>query len=228
MRKIVAIASLIAAMAMPGRANPPTPEQLKQIDAICAKTACRTGGYDVAVGVDATHFTDVPVSRSPYVTPNDEILIFPGETIAVQFTVTGDTLSAPRFLKQYATPKALAMKLDTGSKLVDAPLNASLLPVQKDGDIDMAGLPPNTLLITYGQFSDHIGMAMNLDTNLPRRLKMDASLSLIKTGSYQWHYTSTCPLASGRGSYENWPGALGPMRLSHFRFLSHDAKDTCE
>jgi len=229
MKAAIVAASVVALWAASALAAPPTSDQLEQGEDVCARTACRAGGFDVAVGVDATHYTDVPVNRSPFVTPDGEILIFPGETVAVQFTITADALSAPRFLKQYQTPKDLALKVDTGSKLIDDPLNASLPPLpRKDGEIDMAAFPPDTLLISYGQSSGRLGMMMDLRSNLTRTLKLDAEMSLIKKDAYEWHYTSTCPLRPGAGSYENWPSERGPMLLSHFRFLAEGAKTTCE
>ena len=227
--KTAILATGLAILAGPVLADPPTSEQVKRIDAICAKTACRAGGYEVAVGVDAAHYTNVPVSRSPYVTEDGEILIFPGETLALQFAINGDTLSAPRFIARYATPKDLALKVDTGLKLVDDPLNSRSPPLpEKGGDTDMSAFPPNTLLISYGQLADHIGMAMDLETNVLRPLKLDTEMSLIKNGAYEWHYTSTCPITSGHSSYESWPSERGPMKLSHFRFIPETVKVTCE
>ncbi len=221
------IAGALLVLASSTHTAPLTPEQLKQVDTICAKTSCRAGGYDVVVRVDKTHFMDVPVGRSPIITPEGDILIYPDETLAVQFTVSGDTLSAPRLVAQYATRGTFAMQIDTGSTQTDNPLNTSLpaLP-QKDGATDMSALPPNTMVITYGQFKGQTGMAMNMESNLPATLKLDATLSRIGKNGYEWHYTSTCPLR--KASYETWPGPMGPIRLSHFRFLADSAKMMCE
>ncbi len=202
-----------------------TPDKAANVDVLCATTACRKGGYEVVVRYDAQRYQTVPVSRSPYVTPDGRIIIFPGETIAVQFTVDGDTLSAPKFIGQYAMSKSFAMQVEVNGKTIANPLD-STLPVLSQGAEGGGELPPNTLLITYGQPPGEPGMMMALTSNMPRLLKLNAELSLIRKGGYDWQRTSTCPIHLT--SFESWPSAQGPMFLSNFRFLPKDAKMVCE
>jgi hypothetical protein len=53
------------------------------IDAVCAATACRDGGYEIALRLDKGHYRTLPVTRSPYILEDGSILIFPGEAFAI-------------------------------------------------------------------------------------------------------------------------------------------------
>ena len=202
-------------------------------DDICAKVACRKGGFEVALFVEATHFTTVPVNQSPYVTPEGDILIFPGETIAYQFSIKDGVLSTPIFYKQFASDKHNAMPIVGGTKLIKNPIDTELPSVpMKDNDVDSSQLPPNTLLIAYGQFNKvndqsrkDTGMLMTFHSNLPM-MKLDAKISIVKKGAYVWYYTSTCPIKNAL--LESWPENHGPVFLSKFRLLPEGAKFVCE
>lgn len=195
--------TLLTGAALPAHAADPA--------AVCATQACRAGGFSIALRVDDKTFTTIPVSRSPYVLPNGAIMIFPGETIAVQFTPDGDKLTAPKFLKVYA-PR-LPAQVSKDGKLSD-PDTAGL---SKD---DAGALPPNTLLLSYGQFKGQPGMVLELEHNMPRTVKVDAIMAIIQDGKYVQKPTSTCPVKTKLVGFETWPQAMGPMALTNVRFTA--------
>jgi hypothetical protein len=205
---VLAAVALLAAL--PAHAADPA--------ATCGTQACRKGGFKIAVRSDDKAFTAIPVVRSPYVLPNGSITIYPGETIAVQFTLTGDKLSAPKFVKAFA-PR-LPAQVSANGKLSDNPDNAALT---KD---DAATLPPNTILLSYGQFKGQGGMVLELEHNMPKTVKVDAIMAVIQAGSYVQKPASTCPIRPKLVGFETWPQALGPMMLANTRFAA-DGDTTC-
>ncbi|ESQ74456.1 hypothetical protein [Asticcacaulis sp. AC402] len=220
------ILSGLAFAAVVGAARAETPPQ-KSIDDLCAERACRTGGYEVAVRINDKHYTTVPIGRSPYVTEDGDILIYPGETLAFQFAVDGDKLRAPTFVKAFSAqfPASIA----TEDSLSDNPADATLpkIPEGLSGE-RMAILPENTLLVSYGQYGDDSGMIMELDQNLTQKLKLDATMFLIEKNAYDQQYTSTCPIYPGHSVMEFWPHEIGPIVLSNFRFLKDSDDMACK
>jgi hypothetical protein len=209
------LAAAIAAMLLGSAA---LPVHAADSAAVCASQACRTGGSNVALRVDDKTFTTIPVSHSPYVLPNGAILIFPGETIAVQFTVDGDKLTAPKFLKAYA-PR-LPAQVSKDGKLSDPDTSG----LTKD---DAGALPPNTLLLSYGQFKGQPGMVLELEHNMPRTVKIDAIMAVIQGGNYVQKPTSTCPIKTKLVGFETWQQPLGPMMVANTRFVA-DGDTACK
>jgi hypothetical protein len=208
-------------------ARPSAPD----VEKICAARACRTGGYQAAVFVDAGHYTLIPVSRSPYILDDGAALVFPGETIAVQFAPDGDKLGPPISAQRYAAHfPALIAKAE--EQPVANPEDAALPVVSEKMPADeVAKLPPNSLLISYGQFKQtgDKGMALIVEQNLPQTIKLDAIVAeLSPGGGYKLHYTSTCPIMPKMWGNENWPNALGPIVLKNFRFQATGNSFNCE
>jgi hypothetical protein len=207
-------------------------DDVPDLDAICAKTACRTGGYYAIVSVDATHFVGVQVGRSPYLLENGSLLVFPGETLAVTFAVDGESLK-PVSVRRYAPhlplpiAKASGEKPSTNADDAALPVVSGKLPAD-----EVAGLPPNTLLVSYGQYKPQgeSGMTLTLDHNLPHTLKFDAIIAELPQGSsaYSQHYTSTCPVQAKIWGNESWLTPLGPIILTRFRFQADGPTIVCD
>jgi hypothetical protein len=218
---ILAVAALAAGAPVKAQTAP------APADTVCQTTACRPGGIDIVVRVDKDHYQTVPVKPAPYVLPDGQILIFPGETIAVQFTRNGDTLSAPVFYRRFA-PQFPA-QIEVGGKAADDPANAGLPAIKGEMSKDkMVDLPPNTLLLSYGQADGQPGMMLTIDHNFPKALKLDATMFLIGKGRYDQQPTSTCPIQVGLSSFEMWPNPIGPLTLKGFRLLQVGGKMTCD
>jgi len=211
-------------------ALPAAAADVPDIDAICAKTACRTGGYFAVVSVDAAHFIGVNVSRSPYLLEDGAILLFPGETLAVTFAVDGDTLGKPISAVRYAPHLPLLIARTQGDKPAANPDDATLPVVLGKMPADeVASLPPNTLLISYGQFKPEgpAGMVLTLEHNLPHTLKLDAVITEISTAGYKQHASSTCPVLPKIWDNESWPYPLGPIILAKVRFQPDSGDIVC-
>lgn len=197
-----------------------------ELEKICAATGCRAGGYDAAVGVDKDRYTTVPVTHSPYLPDKESALVFPGETIAIRFSVDGDK-PVPVSVTRYA-PRYPAMIVKSDAAPV-ANADDAALPAMK-GDSLSGTIPPNLLIVSYGQFKPQgeTGMVLTIESSLPHKLKLDAIIAEIAPGSYKQHYTSTCAIQPKLTDFENWPNALGPIVLTNFRFLADDATMSCE
>ena len=228
--------SLTCAAAWPAYAREETAAaSTPDLAAICAQKACRKGGFNEAVFFDETHLKDIPVNASPYVTDEGEVLIFPGETFAVSYTVKDGILSSPTYYRSYVPEFSAGVDSEssdgTSAHLTDNPDNASFpqLP-STGGDVDVSALPANTVVISYGQ-RDHSGaMQMTIRSNIQGVLKFDARMMIVfadKPG-YQDAPTSTCPIAQNHTDFEEWPKPLGPTFLSNARLLPPDAKMVCE
>ena len=200
------------------------------VEKVCAARACRAGGYDAAVFVDADHFTAIRVTRSPYILDDGSVLVFPGETIAVQFAPDGDKLGSPVSAQRYA-PHLPALIVKADAQPQDNPDDAAL-PVVKETmpAAEVAKLPPNSLLISYGQFKKigGKGMALFVEQNLPQTVKLDAIVAEITPSGYKQHYTSTCPIMPKMMGNEMWPNALGPLLLRNFRFQATGNSFACQ
>jgi hypothetical protein len=214
-----------------GVATADEPSPIPDVDKVCAQHACRAGGYEAVVFVDGEHYTTIPVTHSPYILDDGSVLVFPGETIAVQFAPSGDKLGPPISVQRYAAhlPALIVVKADGQP---DAnPDDATLPSIRENAPADeVAKLPPNTLLIAYGQFkkTGDKGMALIVEHNLTQTIKLDAIVAEISPGKYKQHYTSTCPIMPKMWGNENWPNALGPLVLKNFRFQATGNVFSCE
>jgi hypothetical protein len=207
---------ILAALLMVG------PALAAEADSGCEMTACRPGGFKLAVFFDRDHYTGISVTHSPYVLPDGAILIFPGETLVFELPLDGEKIGRPKFLGAYQ-PK-YPMMSDP-----DAPLP----PSPNLEKLDPAKLPPNTLVLSYGQTGGRAQgdpmMMLTLSDNLPMTLKLDAIMTVIRphTTAYEQVPTSTCPLMPKAFGMESWPNALGPMILRNIRVLPAGAPMGC-
>lgn len=177
--------------------------------AICAKTACRAGGFSIKVSVDKEHFTSLAVTHSPYVEEDGTILIFPGETLVFRLPAEGDKLGAPQFVAEYA-PQMPAERDTPDSRSL--PKLSGALPA----DV-LAPFPTGSFVISYGQRGREPSTYLIMAHNLPQTLKLDAVMMIIRPGKYEPHATSTCPLMSKVFGFEHWPHPIGPMLLKNIR-----------
>jgi hypothetical protein len=195
------------------------------VAAICAKTACRAGGYSIAVSVDKEHYTSIAVSRSPYVDPKDgAIVIFPGETLVFGLPVADGKIGTPVFVAEYAAE--MPMEADPRSP----PPPAHELPRLK-GDLGadmLVPFPDGTFIVSYGQRGREPSTYMVMMHNLPKTVKLDALMGIIRPGKYEMHETSTCPVMPKMFGMENWPHPIGPMFLKNIHFLPDGAGMVCD
>jgi hypothetical protein len=188
------------------------------IEQICAKTECRKGGYEVVTWLDEKHYQTVPVSLSPYVTEDGSILVFPGETLAFQFSIIDGKLSAPKFLKRFAAEYPAWTGTD---KIAANPEDAALPKLPENWPTEnFDALPANTLVVSYGQPEHKAMTLLTLHSSLPENIKVDAIMSIIAKNGYDWSSTTTCPVMAKHSSVEIWYDPMGPMTLSNIHFVS--------
>jgi hypothetical protein len=215
MNRLTVIVAGLSFLASPVLSQSATPD----LDAICAQRGCRDGGFDIALGIDKQRYTTIPVTRSPYVPDDSSVLIFPGETIAIQFRSDGSNLTQPKFFKRFAPE--LPAQIAKDNVLQDNAVNATLPKLAGVMPRDqVADLPLGTIVISYGQYKPHDGgMMLRTEHNFSQTLKFDAIISIIQKGAYDQRRTSTCGVMPGMSGTEGWAGALGPIILTNFHFL---------
>ncbi|MDC7684354.1 hypothetical protein PQU92_13785 [Asticcacaulis sp. BYS171W] len=223
MIKTVLLAGIALACATTASAqtDKPAPQKV-DIEKLCAETACRPAGrVDVVVRISPTEFRTAPVGRSPYVLADGAIMLYPGETLAIQYTIVDGQPTAPKLIQRYAP--AMPAQIMKDGKAVANPDNATLPKVERDGVV--AKLPPNTLLVSYGQMDDKPDTWLKIESTLPENLKYNALMMLFKPAGetgYQFRPTSSCPVLSGKIAIEHWPHPIGPILLAKPRFVAKD------
>jgi hypothetical protein len=223
-----ALATVVSGDATESRAATPRPDAplaAQPADDDCSRTACREGGFQIALRVDEKRYISIPVTRSPYVLADGSILTFPGETLVFQFSMEGEKLGAPKFVAAYEPdypaqrdPQGDGGTVSTGN----LPKLTGALP--KD---QLAAFPPGTFIVSYGQFKDR-SMNLTMRHNLPHTMKLDAVMAVITPEKYLPQYTSTCPLMPNVFGNEMWLHPVGPMVLRNFRFLPDGAPMVCD
>jgi len=220
------IASALAASALSAFPAYAQGDGKPDLNAICAARACRTHFYDAVVRFDEKHYKTVPVTQTPYVLDDDSILIFPGETLAITFSIEDGKLAKPLFYKQYSAQLPAQIQID--EKPAANPDNVSLPTIKGELNAEItANMPPNTLIFSYGQLNGQKDMILMVNGNAPKSVKLDAYIFLLSEKGYKETYTSTCPLRTGIGLFEHWPYPLGPIILSHVRFMQAGEAMTC-
>jgi hypothetical protein len=210
---------LAAALMLAARAATADPE--------CATTACRPGGFDLAIRLEDDHYKAVTVTPTPYVMGNGTILIVPGETIAVQFTLVNGQIAGPAtFLGRFAPH--LPVPIANGQAPVPNPQDAGLPVLAGNSAAELLGqLPPNSLLLSYGQDPVLATMYLDMYSNLPRRLKLDAVMSIFGHDSFVTGPTALCPISPMALDHEIWPDPVGPLALTNPHLLADGEKAHC-
>ncbi len=164
-------------------------------DADCGQTMCRPGGNRVQLQLDGQRTIGFTVPKSPYVTKDGAIIIYPGETLEFDFPQAGDTLGTPRFLRD----------MKNGIK-ANAPATAGLpAALTVEFKQDMSGVNPF--------------MIMNLRHTMAKTLKLDATVSGFTHEGLKQAHSSTCALMPKLTDIETWPGVLGPVVLTNGRVV---------
>ncbi|MFT4091479.1 MAG: hypothetical protein QM645_12155, partial [Asticcacaulis sp.] len=218
----LAISSVLSGMAMAETAQ----DTDDSFAALCKDTPCRNGGYEVLVNSPDGKIQVIEVLQSPYVALNGNsgaVLLFPGETIAVQFDIQNDQPVNPRLLQRFSAQ--FPVRAMIGKRVTEHPEDKDL-PVLPSENRQSA-LPPNTLLLSFGQMDGLPGMVMIAESTLPKRLKYKAIMTVQKDDNYYNRPTSSCPVLAGASSYEHWPHTINNLLLHGFVFQEDDDKVVC-
>ena len=183
----------------------------------CAKTACREGGFNLAIAVDKDHYTTIPVTHSPYVLPDGSILIFPGETLVFELPMEEEKIGIPKFVAEYLPERPAERD----------PQAPSVTPRDLP-KLDKTQLPANSFVLSYGPMGREPGMNLDMWQNSPKTVKVDAVMSVIRRDKYIHARTSTCPLMPKIIGFEMWQDPMGPMILQNIRILPDGSGMVCD
>ncbi|HUJ03805.1 MAG TPA: hypothetical protein VLW75_09230, partial [Rhizomicrobium sp.] len=140
------------------------------------------------------------------------VMIDPGETVAIQFKRSGNMLIDPKFIGRFQPD--YPARVVHGGKLFANPADAKL------PKLNMADLPPDTLVISYGQINAHTpGMILKSEHNFTRPIKFLAVRTLLHMGYFDPYETPTCAVLPGKSRTEIWPDLMGPIMLANIRFI---------
>lgn len=227
------VGALLGSPALAQTPQAPSPQPSAQAAAAaaqaakdCANAACRKALPAVVIRIDEARFRTIPVPQSPYVLDANALLIFPGETVAIQFAVEGDKIVGAKLLERLAP--ALAAPLLIEQKVAANPDDAALRKIP-DGlpKAQLAAFPANVMLLSYGQSSGKPDTMLYMQHNLARNVKVDAIMALFGPEGYVQRSTSTCVLMPNVLGAEHWPQPLGPMILTKPRLLPDGADMSC-
>jgi hypothetical protein len=176
----------------------------------CSAQPCRDARVvDIALGDGAVFRASIP--RSPYLTEEHHIVLFPGERVVFRFSLEGEQLAAPKFIS--------AETLEP-------------LPSPDAGAYDkvdkLSNQPPGTLMLTYQPAAGARGMVLLIEHNLPQPLKMKAFVNRMTPDGWKLSYTSTCRIPPNLAEMETWGEPLGLIILEDFRLLSNTDAMSCE
>jgi len=193
------------ALAADPPANAPDPAadaqaRARQMAAMCAQVVCRKASRTITLHLaDGGNYT-LHTSPYPYLDQAGNVVLYPGETITLGFSKTGDELGKP----------VLVAVRDV------------------DGAVDIGAAQPApamTLSFSLGQDVKKPDTTLIAASTVGAMLKYDARVSMVVQGGVRLVNSNTCPLMPPQGNapsfsgFENWPQAIGMMVISNIRAL---------
>lgn len=176
------------------------------------------------------------VERSPYLTSDGHIVIQPGERLVFHFSVDGDQIGLPQFVRAEALPDMPVPDLNgpafekmnkddpntfaIAAEIADSKVNGTAKDQLKDEQ-------PDTLILAYRPIPGSVGMMLTIEHNFPKQLKLSVFMMRPTQNGFELKYTDTCSIVPELASMENWREPLGGLILESFRFLP-DANQICE
>jgi len=86
--------------------------------------------------------------------------------------------------------------------------------------------PENTLILKFWQEPGTTNMVLTVHNPLGTFFRYRAHM--LRPGSANYEYTSSCPVLSKRLGIEHWPHAISELRLSDFASLPESETMTCQ
>jgi hypothetical protein len=86
--------------------------------------------------------------------------------------------------------------------------------------------PQNTLVVKFWQEPGTNDMFLSVHNPLNSYLRYQAEM--LRSGSLQYAYTSSCPVLSRRLGIENWPFQIAVLNLSNFKVLPDSNTMECK
>jgi hypothetical protein len=99
---------------------------------------------------------------------------------------------------------------------------ASVTPVQ----VVASANPKDTLVVKFWQEPGTTDMFLSVHNPLGSFLQYHAEI--LRPGSLQYEYTSSCPVLAGLLGIENWPYSIAVLNLSDFKLLPDSKTVQCK
>jgi hypothetical protein len=202
----------------PGAVSPTTDRPAAE----CAKVACRGSQSRVTIHTQDGREVSFSVANAPYVLDGKTILIFPGETLVFQLSGEGAE-QTPTFVRVEEPPAAVApLSKEAAGKNFPASDPNELALRQTMAELKANGTakdrlkdePAGTVIVQYEQMNGGPGMSLRIEHNLPRRLTVNATISVFRGSEFQSQHSSVCTILPNLSDNEYWPYPLGAIFLS--------------
>jgi hypothetical protein len=169
----------------------------KQLAEACARSICRTESRELRLKSTAGGEWGIKTQLFPYA-DNGQIVLYPGETIEVEFAADGKAMDKPHFVRV----------VEPG-----APQNSS-------GNTNTPA--PNTAIMTleFKQVDGKPDMLLTIKSTLGFLIKYDAQMFVPTKNGTQSIYTSSCPIVAKGSAFETWPHEIAMIVLHDFRVVS--------
>lgn len=169
---------------------------VKELAEACARSTCRTESKELRLKSTTGGEWGIKTQLFPYA-DNGQIVLYPGETIAVEFSADGKAMDKPHFLRL----------IDPAAPMTSSPSNPSA---------------PDRAIMTF-EFKQTDGkpdMMLSIKSTLGFVIKYDAHMFVPTKNGTQSIYTSSCPIIAKGGAFETWPQEIAMIVLHDFRVVS--------
>jgi hypothetical protein len=172
---------------------------------VCAKVACRKSTRTITLRTKDGR-EELDTAPIPYLDPEGNLLIYPGETITIAFSKDG-------------SGKARLLKVSDPS-----------------GQTDFGSLaaPEASVEFRFQQLDGKPDMVLNVQNATSAMIKYDAVQFVVGAQGFQPSPTSSCPVfPPGRGQttfggIEHWPYPIADLLIQNIRPLSATADRACK
>ena len=197
----------VGAEAAPEGKAPQNPNQVaaQALADVCAKVACRKSARTFSLRTREGGEGKFNTAPFPYLDPDGNVIIFPGETITVVLPKDGN--GKPRLLK-VAEPSGVT-------------------------EYGMQASTEASLEFRFAQMDGKPDMQLTATNTVPVMLKYDAIMAAVTAKGIQQAPTSICPLfppmagTPGFSGYESWPFPIVNLVIGHIRMLPKGAPRDC-
>jgi hypothetical protein len=169
----------------------------KALAEACARSTCRSESREIRLRSTTGGEWGLTTQLFPYV-DDGQIILYPGETIEVEFAADGKAMDKPRFARVVGSSAVVPPK--EGVAVFSFELK------QLDGKPDMM---------------------LTIKSTLGFPVKYDAHMFTFGKDGPQSAYTSSCPIIARGAAFETWPHEIGMIVLTDFRVVSQD-RFVCE
>ncbi len=179
----------------------------------CAETICRPSKI-VLLTIPSSGVAVVMAEKAPIVDSEGKLMILPGEVLVLRFEADAAGAGRLTVIEDRTPPPVDTYTPPGGTEAL--PLYSSDITVMEDMAVPMKGLPPNSIIMTYGQMPGKPDTVLTISHNVGGMLAYKALAGFWSEKGYGFKETSTCTVISEKFGVEHWPQPIGPMILTDF------------